>query len=81
MRHEQLAAVLARGCQCRWIENQPDAEALCCGALTDGGSWSQRPSVRDDKGRLGLNVWFKAPGGGLMSTLLEPLLPNKRRVV
>jgi len=31
--------VETRGCECRWIEGPADAEALCCGALTDGGSW------------------------------------------
>ena len=35
---ELVLLIETRGCQCRWIEDQPDAEGLCCGALTDGGS-------------------------------------------
>ena len=36
---EPVLLIETRGCQCRWIEGPADAEALCCGALTDGGSW------------------------------------------
>jgi len=39
IKHGGVRLVEIRGCECRWIEGPADAEALCCGALTDGGSW------------------------------------------
>jgi hypothetical protein len=30
-----------RAFECRWIEGPADADAVCCGAPTDGGSWCQ----------------------------------------
>jgi hypothetical protein len=31
--------VETRAFECRWIEGPGGAEARCCGAPTDGGSW------------------------------------------
>src|SRR5215204_5374157 len=36
---QPVLLIETRGSQCRWIEGAADAEALCCGALTDRGSW------------------------------------------
>jgi hypothetical protein len=36
---ELVPLVELRPFECRWIEGPDGAEARCCGAQTDGGSW------------------------------------------
>jgi hypothetical protein len=36
---ELVPFVETRAFECRWIEGPGGAEARCCGARTDGGSW------------------------------------------
>jgi hypothetical protein len=39
-RGRQLVPLVeTRAFECRWIEGPGGAEARCCGAPTDGGSW------------------------------------------
>jgi len=50
---EPVLLIETRRSQCRWIEGPAEAEALCCGALTDGGSWCSyhRSRVFDQRPR------------------------------
>jgi hypothetical protein len=36
---EPVPLVETRDFECRWIEGAGGAQARCCGARTDGGSW------------------------------------------
>jgi hypothetical protein len=38
-KRELVPLVEARAFECRWIEGPGGADARCCGARTDGGSW------------------------------------------